>query len=149
MLDIQEQENNKNELPSNKSSIGIKILVIVSIIFILFVIFMFLNKSNEHGNGITLRDANEKDIILNQSIEATIASLQDAYEITPLHDINDLEITFIFYDSSKKVLSRIIKNLGDVWKNRTYYITIEHSLSDIFKIKKYSYKVTNGTIPLF
>ncbi len=147
MLDIQEPEN---ELPPNKHAKVIKsFFIAIIVIFLMLAVFYVVGNQIKNDGGIKLRDATEKDINLSQSIEASIATLQDAYVLIPLYDIDDLELTFTYYDKSEKILSRVTKNLGDVWKDRTYYITIEHSLSEFFQMEKYSYRVTNGTISLF
>ncbi len=106
----------------------------------------------DNNDGITKplsRSARLSDIKLENNVEATIMNLKDSYFLVPYHDIDDLQITFTYADDSGNILSRVTKDVGTVIKNSSYTITVEHTLSEMLAIRKYTYSVTGGTVSYF
>ncbi len=69
------------------------------------------------------------------------------FDIYAYNDINDLEITFEFADNNGTILTKKVKNIGDIERGKTYQVSIsfkEFNLTEIMKITKTSAKVTGG-----
>ncbi len=108
------------------------------------------NNANTDGNPILLtRAATINDISVEQTVKADILLLKDTYTIVPEVDIKNLKIMIEFYDSSESRIYSDTHTLGDVVKSQSYSITVNHSLSAIMRISKYSCKVTGGTVSYF
>lgn len=135
--------------------LGIVFLIILIIGGIVFVTKCALDKTSDNGintdgNPVLLnRAATLNDFTLTESVEATITNLKESYILIPNVDIKSLEITFKYYDSSNNLITTKTKNVGNVTKNSEYTVSIEHSLTEIFKISTVSYNVTGGTVSYF
>lgn len=135
--------------------LGIIFLIIIIVGSVVFVAKCALNKAsdgefNTDGNPVLLnRAATLNDFTLTESVEATITNLKESYILVPNVDIKDLEITFKYYDSSRNHITTKTKTIGNVTKSSEYTVSIEHSLSEIFKISTVSYNVTGGTVAYF
>ena len=127
-------------------SISTKNLILVLLFLLLGVIFIAgCNKEST----LLSRDAKNSDIDFNLSNEF---SLNIEYKITPRVDINNLEITFKYYDKNNNLLTTKIKNVGNVEEGIEYSITVsltEFSFLDIFKLHSVSARVTGGTVSYF
>lgn len=78
-------------------------------------------------------------------------SLSINYKITPKKDITNLEITFKYLNSNKKVLTTKIKQIGNVKEGTQYTVNVslsEFSLTEIFNINYVEAEVTRGTVSL-
>ncbi|MDE6441886.1 MAG: hypothetical protein K2L12_03920 [Clostridia bacterium] len=141
-------------VPQNKHGF-LKFLIVILIIGIfIFSIVKFVDcLNNPHnsdgGTKLLSRSASNSDIKLEQSVEATIMNLKDSYIVIPNCDIQNLQITFTYYNSSGNALSSVTKDIGSVVENSSYTITIDHTISEIISIEKYSYSVTGGTVSYF
>lgn len=127
-------------------SISTKNLILVLLFLLLGGIFIAgCNKEST----LLSRDAKNSDIDFNLSNEF---SLNIEYKITPRVDINNLEITFKYYDKNNNLLTTKIKNVGNVEEGIEYSITVsltEFSFLDIFKLHSVSARVTGGTVSYF
>ena len=127
------------------------IIVLLIIALSIFAIIKFIecqqNPDNTDGNlSFKSRSANDSDIRIDTSDDI---SLTVQYILTPKVDIEDLEITFSFMDAEGNVLTRKVKQVGNVQENYDYTISIslsEFSLSEIFTIRLVDYNVTGGTV---
>lgn len=145
----------------NKSrSRFLKVLGIVFIIVLIISGIVFVGKyaykkhvdnyANTDGNPILMnRAATANDFNLEQSFEATLTSLKDSYILVPKTDIKDLKVTFKFYDSSNNLVCTHTEDVGNVYKSQSYTISISHSLSEIFRIEKFQYTSSGGTVSYF
>ena len=135
--------------------LGIFFLIILIIGGAVFAVKCAINKAsddgiNTDGNPVLLnRAATTYDFTLEQDVEATILNLKDSYILIPNVDIKNLKITFKYYDGSNKLISTVSKDVGDVTKSSRYTVSVEHSLSEIFKINAYTYTVSGGTVSYF
>ena len=135
--------------------LGIVFLIILIIGGAVFAVKCAINKAtddgiNTDGNPVLLnRAATTNDFELNQDVEATILNLKDSYILIPNVDIKNLTITFRYYDGSNKLISTVSKSIGDVTKSSRYTVSVEHSLSEIFKINSYTCTVSGGTVSYF
>lgn len=130
-----------------KSTTLKNLFVLVILTFSLFSIFFVTGCNSE--NTILTRDATNNDIEFDLSNEF---SLNIEYAITPRVDINNLEITFKYYDKNNNLLTTKIKNIGNVKEDIVYSVTVsltEFSFLDIFKLHSVSASVTGGTVSYF
>ncbi len=130
-----------------KSTTLKNLFVLVILTFSLFSIFFVTGCNSE--NTILTRDATNNDIDFDLSNEF---SLNIEYAITPRVDINNLEITFKYYDKNNNLLTTKIKNIGNVKEDIEYSVTVsltEFSFLDIFKLHSVSARVTGGTVSYF
>ncbi len=130
-----------------KSTTLKNLFVLVILTFSLFSIFFVTGCNSE--NTILTRDATNNDIDFDLSNEF---SLNIEYAITPRVDINNLEITFKYYDKNNNLLTTKIKNIGNVKEDIVYSVTVsltEFSFLDIFKLHSVSASVTGGTVSYF
>lgn len=140
------ETNNKSGMPWFKA-----IIVLLIIALSIFALIKFIecqqNPNNTDGNlSLKSRSANDSDIRIDTSDDL---SLTVQYILTPKVDIEDLEITFSFMDAEGNVLTRKVKQVGNVQENYDYTISIslsEFSLSEIFTIRLVDYNVTGGTV---
>lgn len=154
----QQAEFSQPELKKNHG-----FLTFLGVIFLIILIaggFIFIAKCaidkasdgefNTDGNPVLFnRAATLNDFTLTESVEATITNLKESYILVPNVDIKNLEITFKYYDSSKSLITTKTKIIGNVTKSSEYIVSIEHSLSEIFKISSVSCYVTGGTVSYF
>ncbi len=130
-----------------KSTTLKNLFVLVILTFSLFSIFFVTGCNSE--NTILTRDATNNDIDFDLSNEF---SLNIEYAITPRVDINNLEITFKYYDKNNNLLTTKIKNIGNVKEDIEYSVIVsltEFSFLDIFKLHSVSARVTGGTVSYF
>ena len=131
------------------------VLVLAAIAFIfLWVIPTFTGKNN-HSNNLTTpqlfsRAATSKDIIVNLREDIALSA---NYEITPNVDIEDLQLTFKFYNDDNRLLDTIVKNVGNVSEGTVYTVSISFDeLGGIFAVLDISYSrtsVSGGTVSYF
>ncbi len=120
-----------------------------SIFIILFFLLLGVLSGCNKESTLLSRDAKNSDIDFDLSNEF---SLNIEYKITPIVDINNLEITFKYYDKNNNLLTTKIKNVGNVEKDIEYSITVsltEFSFLDVFKLHSVSARVTGGTVSYF
>lgn len=129
----------------------IKSNTIKNLIFVLLFLLLggiFIAGCNKESTLLS-RDATNSDIVFDLSNEF---SLNIEYKITPRIDINNLEITFKYYDKNNNLLTTKIKNVGNVEEGIEYSITVsltEFSFLDVFKLHSVSARVTGGTVSYF
>lgn len=119
-----------------------------TITILLIVLFISLICLTSCGNPFE-RKATLNDISLDTSQEI---SLNINYKLKPKVDINELEITFEYYDKNDKLLTTKIENVGNVIKNTEYTISVsftEFSLTELFTINYVRANVTGGTVSIF
>lgn len=148
-------------MSNNKTSkilLKIILFVVIPILIVggtIFIAKYVINKKvdggiNTDGNPLLLnRAATLNDFTLTQDVEATIINLKESYILVPNIDIDNLEITFKYYDKSKNLISTKTKSVGKITKSSEYTISIEHSLTDLLKIDYVKYYVTGGTVSYF
>ncbi|MCM1297049.1 MAG: hypothetical protein NC311_16035 [Muribaculaceae bacterium] len=110
----------------------------------------FDSDANSDGNPILLnRAATVNDFEFEQSFEATLTNLKDSYILIPKSDIKNLKLTLKYYDSSNNLVCTHTSEVGDATKNHSYTVSVSHTLTDLFKIAKYQYTVSGGTVSYF
>ncbi len=154
----------KNESPSSLLTLGI----ITSVLFLIFLIICIVFKKKRHpifailflvfsvacavtaiGSFIKIprsRSAKDFDISIELSQEFT---LNNEYEVKPNRSIDNLEITFTYYDSQNRVISTKEKTVGNVKSGQTYLVTVslsEFSLTELLKINYCKAEVTGGKV---
>lgn len=108
------------------------------------------NNGNYDGNPVLLnRSARNTDISLKQDAEATLLNLKDSYRLIPYVDINNLKISLSYYKKDGEFIKTVTKSVGNVYKDSTNYIYVEHTLSEMMSMSKYSYRVVGGTVSYF
>lgn len=143
-------QQNKDEDSKKSHNIFISLIVCILVIAVVsWVIQLSTNKDNSDTPTLITRKATINDITINSN-ENNIISIE--MTITPKYDIDDLEITVNYYNSSNVLLKTITKNIGNVKKDGKYteqvYIT-DFSLSQILELSYCKYKVTGGTVSYF
>lgn len=138
----------------------IKAFVVVIIIgAIIFGIVKAVNCANSPNNpdgnfSFKSRSARNTDISVtcnDFSIEE-ILSLSMVFTVVPNQDIEDLEITIYFCDSSETELTSKTQRIGNLNKNQTCdasFSLTEFTLTQLYKIKAWRYEVTGGTVNYF
>ncbi len=152
-------EENQNQTPvqiAPKSGHRYLVFLIVVVLIGAFIFGVFKivdfskNPNNNDGVGKLLsRSARYSDVTITQSDEFT---LTNKYRLVPHVDIDDLEITINFLDSSQKTIKTKTKTIGNVVKNGEYSFSFkmsEFSFSEITKISYWQYEVTGGTVEYF
>lgn len=125
------------------------IVVILVIVFIVFAVSKVIDASSPNSDGkkeLTSRSARNSDLEIESSEDF---SLSIDFNVTPECDIDDLELTFSFYDKNKDVLTTKVKNVGNVKEGVEYSISFslsEFSFSNMFTIESVSCSVTGGTV---
>ena len=105
---------------------------------------------NSDGNPILFsRAAAKKDFTLEDNIPATALYLKTSFTLVPKVDIDDLEITFKYFDSENKVISQNIKYVGNVKKSAEYTVTLDIYIIDSEFYKTPDYYVSGGTVSYF
>lgn len=105
---------------------------------------------NYDGNPVLLtRSAKNTDISLKQDVEATLLNLKDSYRLVPYVDIKNLKMSFSYYKKDGALIKSVTKMVGNVYKDSTSYIYIEHTISEMLSMSKYSYSVIGGTVSYF
>lgn len=100
---------------------------------------------NSDGNPILFsRAAKNKDFTLTENF-----SLNKSFKLVPKVDIDDLEITFKYFDSENKVISQNTKYVGDVKKSAEYTVTLDIYIIDSEFYKTPDYYVSGGTVSYF
>ena len=125
-----------------------KLILLITLLIICFSTTLFTG-CNMLSCSSCGRSATNNDINIDLSEEI---SLSVNYKILPNVNINDLEITFKYYDNNNNILSTKVKKVGNVTKGNQVTVTIslsEFSFTDIFKINYTSAEVTGGTVPFF
>lgn len=140
------------EEPQKTNNKILKFIIIIAIIgLIIFgittTINHFSNPTNNDGNNLTNRSANNSDIQLKNGDFLN-------FKITPKNDITNLEITFQFLDNSKNLITTKTKNIGNVKKDIEYSISFnlsDFSFTETLKLTSYytKYTVTGGTVSYF
>lgn len=131
------------------------VLVLAAIAFIfLWVIPTVTGKSNNSDNLTTpqlfSRDADNGDITVDVKEELAFSF---NYEVTPNVDIENLQLTFNFYNDDSRLLDTIVKNVGNVSEETVYTVSISFDeLGGIFAVLDISYSrtsVSGGTVSYF
>ena len=124
---------------------GAKIIAVLIIVALFLGIVIFAIA--EVGKAsVRYRSAMTSDVTVTQ--EPTL-SFSYNLTVTPKNDITDLEITFKFYGDNEQLIATKVKSLGKVSKNANYTVSFslsEFSISSIWSISKYSWKVTGGQV---
>ena len=151
---------------SGKKSHGfLKFLIVLLIMGIcIFGIVKFVQYQQtkyEDGQGTTQgnhdgdkqlfrRSANSNDIHFDSNLD--LESFGGKYIITPQTDIDGLEITINYLDSNKKILSSIVKSLGNVKEGVQISLAVslfDMGLSVAWNTRYESIVVTGGTVSYF
>lgn len=117
-------------------------------IFITIGIICFNNCSGKDGNPLT-RDATINDLNIDTSEEI---SLSMNYKMIPKADINNLELTFKYYNGNNTLVTTIVKDVGNVKEGNQYTISISFgnfSLTNLLTIESVKVQVTEGSISYF
>lgn len=150
---------NKNNSKNTHSIL--KFIVSAAIILaIIFGVSIFIDRQTQnHGDTptntdgqqtLTSRSARASDIEIMQNED--IFSLSAIYKVTPNVDINDLQVTIYFLDSSNNTVTTKVKIIGNVSANVEYSFSFklsDFSVTEIFKIEYWRYEVTGGTVSYF
>ncbi len=100
---------------------------------------------NSDGNPILFsRAAAKKDFTLTENY-----TLNQSFKLIPNVDIKDLEITFKYYDSDRKVISTKAKYIGNVTKSMEYTVKMDFYFFDSEFYKTPDYYVSGGTVSYF
>lgn len=100
---------------------------------------------NSDGNPILFsRAAAKKDFTLTENY-----ILNQSFKLIPNVDIKDLEITFKYYDSDRKVISTKAKYIGNVTKSMEYTVKMDFYIFDSEFYKTPDYYVSGGTVSYF
>lgn len=100
----------------------------------------------EIESTVFTRDATVNDINIDNSNDFALSM---NYTMIPKVDINNLELTFKYKDSSGKTLTTKTKLMGNVKAGIQYKISIslsEFGFFDLFKISYASITVSRGTV---
>ncbi len=131
------------------------------ILFLAVIAFIFFwaipnitGKSNDSENLTTpqlfSRAADNGDITVDMKEELAFSA---NYEITPNVDIENLQLTFNFYNDDNSLLDTIVKNVGNVSEGTVYTVSISFDeLGGIFAVLEISYSktsVSGGTVSYF
>lgn len=103
---------------------------------------------NTDDNKLLSRNANINDI----NIVWHDNSLSYSGTVVPKTDIENLVLTFKFYDSNKNTVKTIEKRFGNITKNQQYDFTItmsELGYSTALKISGVRYNVSSGQVKYF
>lgn len=139
-------------MEKTKKKSAFKIILIIALIIIgILLTGKLINDriiNNNTETSLTTRAATINDISMDLNNDF---SLSINYKITPKKDITNLEITFKYLNSNKKVLTTKIKQIGNVKEGTQYTINVslsEFSLTEIFNINYVEAEVTRGTVSL-
>lgn len=139
-------------MEKTKKKSAFKIILIIALIIIgILLTGKLINDriiNNNTETSLTTRAATINDISMDLNNDF---SLSINYKITPKKDITNLEITFKYLDSNKKVLTTKIKQIGNVKEGTQYTVNVslsEFSLTEIFNINYVEAEVTRGTVSL-
>lgn len=139
-------------MEKTKKKSAFKIILIITLIIIgILLTGKLINDriiNNNTETSLTTRAATINDISMDLNNDF---SLSINYKITPKKDITNLEITFKYLNSNKKVLTTKIKQIGNVKKGTQYTVNVslsEFSLTEIFNINYVEAEVTRGTVSL-
>lgn len=139
-------------MEKTKKKSAFKIILIIALIIIgILLTGKLINDriiNNNTETSLTTRAATINDISMDLKNDF---SLSINYKITPKKDITNLEITFKYLDSNKKVLTTKIKQIGNVKEGTQYTVNVslsEFSLTEIFNINYVEAEVTRGTVSL-
>lgn len=100
---------------------------------------------NSDGNPILFsRAAAKKDFTLTENYTSN-----QSFKLIPNVDIKDLEITFKYYDSDRKVISTKAKYIGNVTKSMEYTVKMDFYFFDSEFYKTPDYYVSGGTVSYF
>lgn len=160
---ITQQNSNANnqynyEYPypeQTKNHSFLKILLILAVIAVIFfgafkVVDCANNPENTDGAGkLTSRSARYSDVSITQSDEFTLTT---KFILVPQTDIDNLEVTIHFSDSSQRIIKSKTKTIGNVVRNGQYTFSFnynEFSLQETLNIEYWRYEVTGGTVSYF
>ncbi len=139
-------------MEKTKKKSAFKIILIIALIIIgILLTGKLINDriiNNNTETSLTTRAATINDISMDLNNDF---SLSINYKITPKKDITNLEITFKYLNSNKKVLTTKIKQIGNVKEGTQYTVNVslsEFSLTEIFNINYVEAEVTRGTVSL-
>ena len=127
-------------------------IVLFIVIFFIAIIFLGVKKHNEQFKLTNLfrRPARTNDILVD--INADFSSFGCKFIIAPQVDINDLQITIDITDDKNKILTSLVKTLGNVKKGVqiNYSLSIfELGLSTSLNATYASIYVTGGSVSYF
>ena len=139
-------------MEKTKKKSAFKIILIIALIIIgILLTGKLINDriiNNNTETSLTTRAATINDISMDLNNDF---SLSINYKITPKKDITNLEITFKYLNSNKKILTTKIKQIGNVKEGTQYTVNVslsEFSLKEIFNINYVEAEVTRGTVSL-
>ena len=104
--------------------------------------------TNNDDNKLLSRKANLNDL----NIVWQESSLSFSGTVIPKNDIENLIITFQFYDSNKQTIKTVEKRFGNISKDTTYDFTVavsEIGYTNLIKIDGVRYNVTGGQVKYF
>lgn len=103
------------------------------------------------GSIVFFSDMPKKRTAKNSDVTISLSqdfNLDNEYEVYTKYDIDNLEITFTYFDSQNRIITTKTHSLGNVKKESTYLVTIslsEFSLSQLLRITSCRAEVTNGS----
>lgn len=108
------------------------------------------NPENTDGTGkLTSRSARYSDVKITQSDEFTLTT---KFILVPQTNIDNLEVTIHFSDSSQRIIKSKTKTIGNVVRNGQYTFSFslnDFSLQETLNIEYWRYEVTGGTVSYF
>lgn len=137
-----EPEEEKQVKYSNAKALRIVISVVCAFVIISLILWGIgaMNKANEPIKADVLDMEFQVDRSYNMGLRIIV---------TPEKTINDLEISFKFFDKDDIVVCTIKKAVGNVWKDESYQIIFSYSelgVTSLDDIPRYQTMVTGGTV---
>lgn len=132
---------------------------IISMLLILNYFDMNSNSNKGNSTNSTIEN-NDKSQLLNRKANNNDIEIENDEKLSlsiniilmPKSDIQNLQLTFQFYDKNDILLDTKTKIVGNVLKNKQYTITFslsEFSFSSILYIHHYTCGVSGGTVSYF
>lgn len=137
-----EPEEEKQVKYSNAKALRIVISVVCAFVIVSLILWGIgaMNKANEPIKADVLDMEFQVDRSYNMGLRIIV---------TPEKNINDLEISFKFFDKDDIVVCTIKKAVGNVWKDESYQIIFSYSelgVTSLDDIPRYQTMVTGGTV---
>ena len=142
-------EKHKSCFSSCLVKLLIFLLIAGSLLFLGITTIQKIANPNKSNAGLFEREASIKDFAFDEKYSFPVSV---EYSVTPYYDIEDLQITFYYHNSSGNVFETHVKQLGNVVRGQTYTFKVsltEFSASEIASFSHGTYTVTRGTISYF
>ena len=155
-----EQENNKNTTEKKSHGCLVALLVLMVIGFLVFMGYRYIqselidnatNSTNRDGSGKWFsRSATPSDITVNYELDLSSFGMKGI--VLPNKDIENLELTIIFFDKNDSALKTVVKYIGNVKEGVQVSFSIsiaEIGLSAAWNAEYTRVTVTGGTVSYF